>query len=410
MSVLQKKVPELLKQGQSDLCLEKPLARAKFSAQNGGMSQDFLSCTYSAICSGCDWLYKPASEQKHLKITHLRETWSRVGVRASLPEAIGFRSTVNGASRDRVDLTLDESQGLGLFNRFRTGLVDLQGCPQLSPRLESALQEFRRVSFPIRRGSVRLRVAPDGTKGAWLDFANIDVKALLDEQATLRVLLNAGWIVEIGQRRKRLVERGELLKLDDPVLFPWFETYVDGRAVPLFATIGTFTQPGFKVNEALIEEVTRLAPRGKRAAEFGAGIGNFTLPLTSRFEHVEVYEVDALALEALSRSLAATALTDKVAINAGNYQGDKALSLNFDGIDLLLVDPPRSGLMKFVDALASTVVKPTSVLYVSCFAESFATDSDRLLEMGYQLKSISIVDQFPQSRHYETVALLTLST
>ena len=359
-------------------------------------------------------MHASATEQHSLKIDHLRQLWRSKSVRFPLPDQINYRETGVGGSRDRVDLTFDQPLGatpkLGLFDRFRTGIVDLQGCPQLSPALESFLQAFRLIRFPISRGSVRLRVSPSETRGVWFDFANVDVKALLDEKTTLLSMLEKNWIVEIGQKRKRLEIResgdGEILKLGDPVLYPWFETYLDGVAVPLYTTIGNFTQPGFRANKILIDEVMSLVPTsGTKAAEFGAGIGNFTLPLAARFRSVDVYEIDALALEGLTRTLEEQKKTNSVQIFAGNYQGDKALGLNFTDVDLLLVDPPRSGLMKFIDSLAAAPAKPQKLLYVSCFAESFAQDSDRLFEMGYELEKVSIVDQFPQSRHYETVAL-----
>ena len=358
------------------------------------MSEEFLNCSYASVCSGCDWLLKPFTDQRSLKLASLRAAWP------SARAEIGYRSGSPGASRDRVDFMISEDR-YGLFDRFRTGLVDLQGCPQMSAALEKWFQDFRSYRFDVARGSVRLRVSPSGLRGVWLDFANIDVKTLLDDGVVLRSLLAAGVIVEIGQRRKRLVDREGRLKLDDPVLAPWFETYVDGAAVPLYCTIGSFTQPGFAVNRMLIDEVMSLVPRGARAAEFGAGIGNFTLPLASRFSSVDAYEVDTLALAGLRKSLPSES---EVTIHSGDFQGAAALNLDFAGVDCLLVDPPRSGLMKFLEPLAKA--KPRTLLYVSCFGESFAADSARLVnEFGYRVEHASIVDQFPQSKHYEIVAL-----
>jgi 23S rRNA (uracil1939-C5)-methyltransferase len=335
------------------------------------------------------------TEQRALKLAHLRSIW------AEAPTDIAYRSAGPSSLRDRVDFMIDRKPGgnarFGLFDRFKTGIVDLQGCPQLSPALETWFQEFRHFDFSlIARGSVRLRVSPSGVRGAWLDFANVDVKTLLDDGRVLRALLASNVIVEIGQRRKRLVERDGLLKLADPVLAPWFETYVDGVATPLFCTIGSFTQPGFAMNRMLVDEVMSLVPSaGARAAEFGAGIGNFTLALAARFREVDAYEVDSLALEGL-----ALAKPSGVTVHSGNYQGDKALALDFSQVDCLLVDPPRSGLMKFVDPVASA----RKLIYVSCFAESFAADSARLREFGFQVDHAMIIDQFPQSRHYEIAA------
>lgn len=366
-----------------------------------------LACSYGSACSGCDWLFKPAAEQKSSKLDTLRKTWREAGHQTELDD-IRWISIAAGGLRDRVDLMFDRRSGskkLGLFDRFKTGLVDLQGCPQMSPALEAWFQEFRRFDFPISRGSIRLRVSPSGQRGVWLDFANEDVKALLEARDTLESLRKIA-IVEIGQRRKRLVERDGFLKLADPVLEPWFETYSDRETIPLYCTIGSFTQPGFRSNEALVGEVMRLVRGMKpnRAAEFGSGIGNFTLPLASLCEHVEAYEVDSLALEGLRRTLAERSLTEKVAINDGNYQGAKAAELDFSGLDLLLVDPPRSGLMRFLDPLEMKQDRPKNFLYVSCFAESFARDSLRLRGLGYELDRVSVVDQFPQSRHFEIVA------
>lgn len=383
------------------------------------MPAELLNCSYANACSGCDWLLKPCDEQRALKLENLRAIWQRTGVRLALPHSLGFRKTSVGSSRDRVDLMFDRRDGrakLGLFDRFRTGIVDLQGCPQLSPTLEAWLRDFRRFDFPIQRGSIRLRVAPNGQRGVWLDFANVDIKTLLDERTLLDRVLASGAIVEIGQKRKRLVERDGRLKLDDAVLFPWFETYVGDRPIPLYTTIGNFTQPGFATNRVLVDEVAKTvsaASRGRshdglRAAEFGSGIGNFTVPLATLFSHVDVYEIDTLALEGLTRTLDEQALTEKVTIHAGNYQGDKAKTLDVSKIDLLFVDPPRSGLMKFLAPFETGASRPSSILYVSCFAESFAQDSDRLAGLGYRLERLTIVDQFPQSRHYETVALFTL--
>lgn len=381
---------------------------------------DFLACTYSSVCSGCDLLLRPANEQKELKLSDLRAAWTRavktINSTVELPDP-RWISIDKGGLRDRVDLMVDARSGdsrLGLFDRFRTGIVDLQGCPQLSPALEDWLRDFRRIRIPTQRGSIRLRVAPDGRRGVWLDLANTDVKALLDERTTLD-RLREGAIVEIGQRRKRLVEREGRLRLDDPVLEPWFETYCDDdgsnvRSVPLHCTIGTFTQPGFRANRALVSLVLEelRARRPKRCAEFGAGIGNFTLPLASVAGEVEAYEIDKLALEGLSKSLLAQGWADKVKIRSGNFQAGRG-DVDLAGRDLVLVDPPRSGLMNFLNPLeeANPDSRPKCFLYVSCFADSFAEDSAKLAQMGYAIEKVSVVDQFPQSRHYEIVATFT---
>ncbi|HVK60636.1 MAG TPA: hypothetical protein VM432_03755, partial [Bdellovibrionales bacterium] len=299
-----------------------------------------LACSYAAVCAGCDYLNMPLSEQREIKVRFLKNVLQSELSNAELPE-IRWRSIADGGLRDRVDLMIDRRSGdykVGLFDRFKTGLVDLQGCPQLSPDLEAWLKDFRAIRFPIDRGSIRLRVSPTGKRGVWLDFANVDIKTLLDERTTLDRLREMA-TVEIGQKRKRLGEIGGQLKLTDPVLDHWFDTYSEEKSIPLYCTIGSFTQPGFKANQALIEEVMALAKktRAERATEFGSGIGNFTLPLAMAVGEVEAFEVDELALEGLKKSLVEQSLEAKVQIHSGNFQGAKADAVVFEDKDLIFV-------------------------------------------------------------------------
>lgn len=385
-----------------------------------------LPCLYFDSCSGCSYLTTPFQEQIELKLQDLKSNLlarlSQVQVGAPAWPEINWVPIAHGGLRDRVDMMIDSRDGhprLGLFSVERRTILDIEKCPQMSKDLGDWYIQFRKTRIPVERGSVRLRVSPSGQRGLWLDLANIDVKRLLDERTTLDSLRSQS-IVEIGQRRKRLFEREGQLKLGDPQLEPWFETYIDTPGVsetsctpvPLYCTVGSFTQPGFQANKILVQLVRdRLKETGvRRVVEFGSGIGNFTLPAASVCDHVFAYEVDRLALKGLEISLNKTALQNKVTLHDGDFQEGRKKQADFNDMDLILVDPPRSGLMKFLDPLENLPLlkRPKHFLYVSCFAESFAHDAARLLSMGYRFMSLAIVDQFPQSRHYEIVASFSL--
>lgn len=379
-----------------------------------------VNCQYSGHCSGCDWLEKPYDLQRETKLNGLSEFLHTVPLPDSNWPKIEWVSIAECGLRDRADLICDRRSGvprLGLFDRNHQEIVDIEECPQMSPALQSWLNDFRKIKLPVMRGSIRLRVSPSGLRGVWLDLANVDVKMLLDERTTLDALRNQA-IVEIGQKRKRLVERESLLKLSDATLEPWFETLItstEGKETPapLYCAIGSFTQTGFAANRTLVREVRRHIQEAKssgdifKAMEFGSGIGNFTLPLASVCSEVHAYEVDGLALQGLERSLDEhQGLREKVKIFSGNYQVERKQPVDFGGMDLVLVDPPRSGLMKFLDPLEAALPadRPRHFIYVSCYPESFASDSRRLADLGYRPRIVTIVDQFPQSRHYEIIA------
>lgn len=398
-----------------------------------------LACKYADECSGCDWIQVPYPDQRAQKIDDLTLHLQRFALTDNLEfilPAIRWIETAPGNMRTRMDLTIETSdapdslqnpQVSGLYSRDRQRLVDLESCAQLTPALNAWLLDFRKINLNVKRGSVRLRVksstkstesgesAQNSTssaladqRGVWLDFANVDIKRLLDERTVLDQLRQLA-VVEIGQKRKRLVDRAGTLKLADPVLENWFETYdANGQEIPLYSTIGTFTQPGPIANRALVKEVlnTMRADRPLRIAEFGSGIGNFTLPLASIADEVRAFEIDPLAIAGLERSLAASGLNKKVKIYSGNFQVSRKVPPALEGLDAILVDPPRSGIGHFLDPveMMPPSLRPTHFVYVSCFAESFARDSRRLAGLGYRMIDLTIVDQFPQSRHYEIVS------
>lgn len=73
-------------------------------------------------------------------------------------------------------------------------------------------------------------------------------------------------------------------------------------------------------------------------------------------------------------------------------------------IRTIILDPARAGiapktLKKIINLNAERMV------YVSCNPATQARDTEELMKAGYQLKKISLVDQFPHTAHIETVVL-----
>ena len=80
-------------------------------------------------------------------------------------------------------------------------------------------------------------------------------------------------------------------------------------------------------------------------------------------------------------------------------------ALGDTGADLIIVDPPRSGLRP--DALSLlTEMKANRLVYVSCNPESLARDLAELVGAGWQVDAIQPVDLFPQTFHIECVVAL----
>lgn len=73
-------------------------------------------------------------------------------------------------------------------------------------------------------------------------------------------------------------------------------------------------------------------------------------------------------------------------------------------IGTIILDPPRAGIAR--KALLKVIeLNARQIVYVSCNPSTQARDMEDLFAAGYQLKKISLVDQFPHTSHVEAVAL-----
>lgn len=367
-------------------------------------------CALAGRCGGCPWIHRAMPEQISSRLDALAALWAEVG----LPEAdlreVAVHEVGDRAVRDKVDLSLRRDEGgvaLGLRGLGDGGIVDQPACPLLTPPLQAWVDLIRQDLPPVPRASLRLRVAPDGARGLWLDTANVTIKALLDEGDWLRRALDQG-AIELGQRWKRVVLEDGRPRLRDPQLYPWFETWVGAEltAAPLYSAIGGFSQSGLASNRVLVRRVRDAIARtgARRWVELGCGSGNLTLPLAAEVERVMAIDIDPLALAGLSRSAAELGLSERVTVARASLAGGALPWL--EGADGALVDPPRSGLGPAVAALAHHA--PAWVLYVSCDAGSLVTDLRALADAGYRVARIEGVDQFPHSPHGEWVALLQM--
>jgi len=73
--------------------------------------------------------------------------------------------------------------------------------------------------------------------------------------------------------------------------------------------------------------------------------------------------------------------------------------------DLVILDPPRSGLDKA--ALSHLIrIKPKKILYISCNPMTQVQNISSLIDGGFRLSALQGVDQFPHTTHLENIALL----
>jgi 23S rRNA (uracil1939-C5)-methyltransferase len=168
----------------------------------------------------------------------------------------------------------------------------------------------------------------------------------------------------------------------------------------------------FQTNTEMAERLYRLAieyaaPAGSdRVYDLYCGIGTIGLLMAPRAGEVWGLE---LVEEAIADAIANAKLNE--VDNARFFAGDVRLAMRelverAGRPDLLVVDPPRSGLSQKV---VRRVIEagPRRIVYVSCNPTTLAPNAAQLVaDGGYRLRRVRAVDMFPQTPHIECVALL----
>ncbi|MCB0411856.1 MAG: class I SAM-dependent RNA methyltransferase [Bdellovibrionales bacterium] len=370
-----------------------------------------LSCELAGQCSGCPWIEQIYGEQLLSKKSSFLEGLEALGLQVAEAEIV---PVALGGFRSRLDLTLQTYKGktrLGLYSSQAREIIDMRSCPLALPELNDFLAQLREVGLPkVQKGSLRLRVGPEGQKGLWIDFANVDVRDLLQEDIWLEKI-SEFCTIEMGQRFKRLIRKptGEW-GLGDLELAPWFQTYVGPELLPqhLYLPLGGFSQTSWLATQRMISALLNRMSlgAGNEVLELFSGNGNFTLPLLFAGKNVVSVEMSPWAGEAIQRSFAEA--QEKLPSGYGTlelfrknlYKSDPELWWKSTWV----VDPPRSGLGRLIENLESGTTKlPSEIFYISCFQTSLLQDTQRLMHLGYRPLWIYGVDQFPHTPHCEWI-------
>lgn len=138
------------------------------------------------------------------------------------------------------------------------------------------------------------------------------------------------------------------------------------------------------------------------------GIGTISLFLAKRAKAVYGVEVVPQAVEDAKRNAMLNGM-ENTTFFSGRAE-ELMPKLASDGTipqpDVIVVDPPRKGCDS---TLLETMCEaaPQRIVYISCDPATLARDLRTLTDAGYELRAVTPVDMFPQTRHVETVCILS---
>lgn len=325
-------------------------------------------CRWAESCGGCD-LLGAGRHGAGLKRSMVEDLLRRALPQA--PEWAWLPAPVD-TFRHRIQLHWNGTE-LGFHARGSHHVVPIEGCPAAAPCLSKAIPRLREALveavLPTRPGRWELAT---GTPAG-------DLWAIDGEGQT--------WLLEPSGFRKDKANRG--------IPHAW-------EGLTLRHGAGAFFQvcPPWAF-EAFGQVLQSWDVKGGTLFDLYGGVGLFSALLGDRFQKRVLVEGFEPAVEWARKNLAEAGLeAECTAQDVGLWITE---GLGEPG-DVILLDPPRTGLAPEVVAPLLTAQADTLVL-IGCDGAAFCRDVARLAPV-FELASLAVLDLFPGTSHVECVGLL----
>ncbi|NOY68875.1 MAG: 23S rRNA (uracil(1939)-C(5))-methyltransferase RlmD [Deltaproteobacteria bacterium] len=391
-------------------------------------------CPYSGSCGGCKWQFLSYGKQLEYKRQHVAEAIERIGGISGVPvhpvigseKIFGYRNKMEFSCADRrwllphelgdpdipPNIPIDFALGLHVPGTFHK-VLDMDAClimPDSGSHILKQAGEWMKTSdlppYGLRTQigfwrflMLRHSVAED----SWL----VNIVTASEEKAEIEAFArqlyescdNVATVVNNVTSRKSSVAIGE------------YERVITGPGV-LSEKLGkyhfdisanSFFQTNTRGAEKLYDIVAKFAELTgvETVVDLYCGTGTIAIWLSELAASVVGIEINESAVSDAMQNCEKNGIENCRFICGDIREVISGLSIH---PDVMIIDPPRSGMHKdVVNAILS--LAPARIVYVSCNPATLARDVELLAE-SYDIAEIQPVDMFPHTFHIEAVARL----
>lgn len=374
-------------------------------------------CIYSEVCGGCDYQGVSYKKQLILKNEYINKLLSSF---CKPNEILGMKDPTRYRNKVQVTFGKDDKGKIISGNYVENShiIVPINDCLicdkesiDIINTIKKLISKYRISIFDEYRfkGCLRhilIRCSHDNkymvvlvTGNSRINKVNSFIKDLISKHNNIVSVIQC-----INDSRTSLI-------LSNKSFVLYGEAYLEDKLCGNKYVIGynSFYQVNKRQTEVLYNTVLKYADlKGdENVLDMYCGIGTITLALARFCKKISGVEINKKAIK--------DAIYNKKINNINNAyfiaEDSTKFILNYiknnEKVDLLVVDPPRSGCDgKFLNTV--TKLKPKKIIYVSCNPNTLKDDLSLLCKNGlYTAKNIQPVDMFPNTKHIECVVLLT---
>lgn len=389
-------------------------------------------CKYSGFCGGCKWQYLDYERQLVFKRQHVRDSLEHIGqvhgteVHPTIasPRIFQYRNKMEFSCSDRRWLLPEEMGREDIDTSFALGLhvpgtfhkvLDIRQC-HLQPELGNHILDDAR-SCMMRSNALVYGLRSH--VGFWrfvmlrhsvfYDNWMVNIITATEDREMVQTLANR--LTELYPQIVSVVNNVTSRKAG--VAIGEYEIHLSGSSCirdkiagfEFEVSANSFFQTNTLGAERLYETVKAYANLSgqETVLDLYSGAGSIAICLANSAREVIGIEIVESALKDARNNCRINGIT-----NCRFIHGDikKCLSQVSAIPDIMVIDPPRSGMHKDVVRQVSEMA-PERIVYVSCNPSTMARDIG-LMKTRYRVSEVQPVDMFPHTYHIEAVAKLEL--
>ncbi|MBL3703497.1 class I SAM-dependent RNA methyltransferase [Sulfitobacter sp. BDSS02] len=347
-------------------------------------------CRHYKSCGGCQLQHASEEFTARWKLEFARSALTAQGLETEFRPVL----TSPPSTRRRATLAARRTKkgALAGFHGKASGTItEIPDCHLLDPALIAALPMVEALTsqFGSRKGELAVTLTVS------LSGLDVSVSSGRELDGPLRMEL-AQFAGTSGIAR--LAWDHEMIAMREPPV----QKFGPASVVP---PPGAFLQATPEGEAALLTAVLEIVGSADKAVDLFAGCGTFALPLSKTAE-VHAVEGDSEMTDALVKGWRAVGGLKKLTSEARDLFRRPLQADEFKRVDAVVIDPPRAGAEAQIRELAQSGVPV--IAHVSCNPVTFARDARALVDAGYDLEWVQVVDQFRWSVHTELVGSFRL--
>ena len=354
------------------------------------------TCHYFTQCGGCDYQHIDYNEQLYIKKDILKETFSRIG-KISADNIEIFSSKEHYNYRNKIQLKI-RNKKMGFYARQTNKIVPINSCQIAHKKINEVITILEKI----------FQLIPDTPMDIHLLASHNNdcvMKILLLKPTTSLDVIEKTFINTFNDIVTGLVfyvKENSCLK----ELSFYGNKHINERVhnMNFQININSFFQININQLEHMLDIIIDYITSHniQKAADLYCGVGTFSIPISKLLKNVIAIENNSSAIN----DAIANAYTNNCNnITFINKNVEDSLNILYEEkCDLIIIDPPRSGLKQnIINNIANSA---KSIIYVACDPSKQARDIRLFINSGFILKNIMFLDMFPQTYHIESICIL----